>query len=228
MTDNPNPFDPFQMLDDHRLAQGVQALILLDADLAGIHQAHGLPPLWARPAGFATLVHIILEQQVSLASARAAFARLQQAIPGIPPEALLQLDDQTMKAIGFSRQKTSYVRGLAEALLSGSLDLASLAGLDDGAVRAELTKIKGIGSWTADIYLLEVLLRPDIWPGGDLALITALQRVKKLPERPGPAQLEKISAAWRPWRAVAARMLWHFYLQTLNPPGWSGTASQVG
>lgn len=208
------------VLDDPTLVQAVDALTAIDPDLARSHAKHGPPPLWARPAGFATLVHIILEQQVSLASARAAYARLEQAIPGVLPEDLLRLDDATMKAIGFSRQKTAYARGLAQTLLGGDLDLGRLASLEDEAVRAELTRVKGIGTWTADIYLLEVLLRPDIWPGGDLALVTALQRVKGLPERPGAAQVEQIGAAWRPWRAVAARMLWHDYLQTLNPAGW--------
>lgn len=208
------------MLDEPTLAQGVEALTAIDPDLARSHARHGPPPLWARPPGFATLVHIILEQQVSLASARAAYTRLEQAIPGILPEDLLRLDDPTLKAIGFSRQKTAYARGLAQALLSGDLDLERLAGLEDDAVRAELTRIRGIGAWTADIYLLEVLLRPDIWPGGDLALVTALQRVKGMAERPGAAQVEQIGAAWRPWRAVAARMLWHDYLQTLKPAGW--------
>ncbi|HMN59212.1 MAG TPA: hypothetical protein PJ988_02540 [Anaerolinea sp.] len=220
MPNDTTPPHPLSRLDDQALIQAVEALTAIDPDLARSHARHGPPPLWARPPGFATLVHIILEQQVSLASARAAYARLERTIPGILPEDLLRLDDETMKAIGFSRQKTAYMRGLAQALLGGDLDLERLAGLEDAAVRAELTRIRGIGAWTADIYLLEVLLRPDIWPGGDLALVTALQRVKGLPERPGAAQVEQIGAAWRPWRAVAARMLWHDYLQTLNPAGW--------
>ena len=208
---------PIFALNAENLQVAAQALISVDEDFAQIYQRLGAPPLWAREPGFATLVYIILEQQVSLASARAAYYRLQQVIPGIPPAALLELSDETLKVIGFSRQKTAYCRGLAQAVLRGELDLAGLERLEDAAVRAELTKIKGIGAWTADIYLLEALLRPDIWPVGDLALVSALQQVKKLPQRPDLAELERLGSLWRPWRAVAARFLWHYYLQVLNP-----------
>jgi DNA-3-methyladenine glycosylase II len=160
-------------------------------------------------------VHIILEQQVSLASAKAAFVKLEKASGVIAPETFLRFDDAQLKTIGFSRQKAAYCRGLARAILNGELDLDTLSTLDDESVRAALLRIKGIGPWTADIYLLMVLLRPDIWPGGDLALAVAYQKLRALPTRPSVAELAAIAETWRPWRAVAARLLWHFYL---NPP----------
>lgn len=172
----------------------------------------GLPPLWARQPGFGTLVYIILEQQVSLASARAAFLKLEAALGVVTPGEFLTLSDERLKQIGFSRQKTAYCRHLAQAVLNNDLDLRELEHLEDHSVRSELIRIKGIGAWTADIYLLMALLRPDIWPAGDLALATAMQEVKSLPARPGPQEMEQIASAWHPWRAVAARLLWHHYL----------------
>ncbi len=187
-----------------------------DPDLARIVESIGPPPLWAREPGFATLVYIILEQQVSLASARAAFRRLSEAVSPLTPAAFLTLDDAQLKAIGFSRQKTVYGRILARSILDGELDLERLPALDDRAVLAELTRIKGIGRWTAEIYLMEALLRPDVWPAGDLALAIAVQRAKRLDVLPGPAALEALGEAYRPWRAVAARLFWHHYLS--DPP----------
>jgi DNA-3-methyladenine glycosylase II len=176
--------------------------------------AYGPPPLWAREPGFHTLIHIILEQQVSLASAKAAYDRLLVATGRLVPERFLTLRDEELKTIGFSRQKTTYGRALAEAILDGRLDLALIETLDDAEAKTQLTAIKGIGSWTADIYLLMVLRRPDTWPSGDLALAVAVQRVKRLRKRPTPERLQKVGEAWRPWRAVAARILWHYYLSS--------------
>ena len=196
------------------LNQAVKNLIAIDPALAELHANLGLPPLWAREPGFPTLVHIILEQQVSLASARAAFQKLQEACSTIiTPSRFLELDDTALKRIGFSHQKTTYCRGLAVTILNGELNLEELPCLDDDSARNALTRIKGIGRWTADIYLLMVLLRPDIWPSGDLALAIAMQEVKELPTRPGAAQLEEIAHSWQPWRAVAALMLWFSYLR---------------
>jgi DNA-3-methyladenine glycosylase II len=183
-----------------------------DPDLAQIIQMLGPPPLWAREPGFPTLIHIILEQQVSLASARAAFERLLAAATPLTPHSFLRFDDATLKAIGFSRQKMGYCRLLAESVMRRQLDLDALCGLPDADVRSALVQLKGIGPWSADIYLLMALRRRDVWPNGDLALITALQRVKRLPERPARELFEEIGQAWRPWRAVAARVLWHYYL----------------
>jgi len=193
--------------------QGLQFLADRDPDLAHILTKLGPPPMWARAPGFPTLIHIILEQQVSLASARAAYDRLREAASPLTPVRFLELDDATLKVIGFSRQKTAYGRGLAKALVGGHLDLDKLAMLHNTKVRAELTKVKGIGPWTADIYLLMALGRPDIMPSADLALATAAQKVKRLVSRPTPDELNTLGKNWKPWRAVAARLLWHFYLK---------------
>lgn len=179
---------------------------------------YGPPPLWARPPGFATLIWIILEQQVSLASARAAYNRLTALLPDLTPQAFLKLDDITLKAAGFSRQKMGYARGLAEALLSGALNLESIAGLEDDLARAELTRLKGIGNWTADIYLLMALLRPDVWPAQDLGLVVAVRYGLGLPVPPDREDMLRLGEAWRPYRAVAARLFWHYYLSELRPP----------
>ncbi|MDQ1525125.1 MAG: DNA-3-methyladenine glycosylase [Pyrinomonadaceae bacterium] len=185
-----------------------------DRDLARLHAEFGTPPVWFREPGFPTLVHIILEQQVSLASAQVAFTRLV-ALTSSPltPESFLALDDAELKGAGFSRQKIVYGRHLAEAVAGGRLNLEAFGGMDDEAVKAELTSVKGIGAWTADIYLLMSLRRPDAWPTGDLALAVAMQEVKRLAARPAPVELEEMAEAWRPWRAVGARLLWHHYLQ---------------
>jgi DNA-3-methyladenine glycosylase II len=199
-------------LTDATLSHALAALTGRDPRLARIVADYGPPPLWAREPGFPTLLRIILEQQVSLASAQAAFDRLMAIASPLTPERFLALDDVTLKATGFSRQKTRYGRELAGAILSGSLDLEALDVLDDQAVRAALIKVVGIGRWTADIYLLMALCRPDAWPAGDLALATAARHALGLAATPGTAELEAIGEAWRPWRAVAARVLWHFYL----------------
>ena len=194
------------------LERAVDELAAIDQDLAGIVARHGPPPLWDRPAGFATLVHIILEQQVSLASAKAAFDRLLAAADPLTPDAFLRLTDTELLTIGFSRQKTRYARALAAAIVDGSLDLDALAGLPDEEVRLALEAIPGVGPWTSTIYLLMVLGRPDVWPAGDIALATAVAQIKGLAGRPGPDDLALIGEAWRPWRSVAARLFWHEYL----------------
>ena len=208
MNQTPQP----DRLDLQSLAEGVAFLCAIDPDLAHINTDLGLPPLWAREPGFPTLVHIILEQQVSLASAKAAFVKLQQNAGFITPETFLKYNDDELKIFGFSRQKTAYCRGLALSILNGEIDLEGLALMDDASARSALIKVKGIGPWTADIYLLMVLLRPDSWPLGDLALAVAIQELKGFPSRPGPQELERIASPWKPWRAVAARLLWHSYL----------------
>lgn len=207
---------PFPELTDVSLRDGIAELVARDADLARVVEQLGPPPMWARDPGFPTLIWMILEQQVSLASARAAFVRLETALGAITPASFLQLDDASLRAIGFSRQKTSYGRHLAEAIIQARFDPQALAGMDDAAVRTELVKLKGIGPWTAEIYLLMVLRRPDAWPVHDLALAVAAQQVKHLDQRPGPQELMALAEPWSPWRAVAARVLWHHYLSKRN------------
>ncbi len=192
--------------------EGVCLLTERDEHLAEVVKTYGRPPLWVREPGFPTLVYIILEQQVSLASARAAFERLQDAVKPLTPKGFLRLSDAELLRIGFSRQKTLYTRLLAESLVRRHFDLRYLHDLPDDSAHKMLVAFKGIGRWTADIYLLSALGRPDIWPIGDLALATAVQEVKRLRKRPTPEKLEALSAPWRPWRAVAARLFWHAYL----------------
>lgn len=199
-------------LNNRTLLEGVQELANRDEDFAKIASRYGSPPLWEREQGFPTLIHIILEQQVSLASAEAAYNRLELAANPLTPENFLRFTDEELKRMGFSRQKTSYGRELAKALIDGSLDLSSLEELEDDEAKELLIKVKGIGPWTADIYLLMALGRPDIWPQGDLALEVAIQHLKGWKKRPTSQEVRAMSAEWMPWRAVAARLLWHYYL----------------
>ena len=199
-------------MDESLFSIAVKKLVKDDADLARIVETYGQPPLWTREPGFPTLVYIILEQQVSLASAKAAFDRLNAAVRPLTPRRFLKLTDAELLRIGFSRQKTLYTRLLAESLSRRHFDLRYLHELHDDAARKMLIAFKGIGNWTADIYLLSALRRPDIWPVGDLALATAVQEVKQLRKRPSPERLEKLSQPWRPYRAVAAQLFWHHYL----------------
>jgi len=203
---------PHAALTEASLAEAVDALAARDPVLGDIVARFGRPPLWAREPGFPTLIHLVLEQQVSLASAQAAFDRLRAAADPLTPGALLRLDDGQLLAIWFSRQKARYARAIATALEAGALDLDALPRLDDPAVDAELTALPGIGPWTATIYRLMVLLRPDAWPVHDIALAQAIAEVRGLARRPGADEMSALAEGWRPWRAVAARILWHHYL----------------
>jgi DNA-3-methyladenine glycosylase II len=202
----PNP------LNERSLAAASKKLAAGDPDLARILKAYGVPPLWEREPSFATLVYIILEQQVSLASAKAAFTKLQATLGHITPDNFLTLNNAELKTIGFSRQKALYAQLLAEAILTRQIDLDALHELPDDQVRATLKQVKGIGDWTADVYLLMAMGRPDIWPRGDLGLLVAMQKLKRLPARPTADEFALLGERWKPFRAVAARLLWHFYL----------------
>ena len=199
-------------LSEKTLIAGCKELAGRDKDLAYIFYTYGKPPLWSREPNFSTLIHIILEQQVSLASALSAFNKLKTKLGEITPEGVLSLTDAEMKAAYFSRQKTVYARDLANAVSSGSLNLSKLEKMSDANVKIELKKIKGIGDWTSDIYLLMAMLRPDVMPKGDLALHIAWQKLKKLERRPNSDEFLQIAEKWQPLRSVAARLLWHFYL----------------
>ena len=201
-------------LNKRSLLRAVQILAAKDRYLKRIVNTFGPPPLWEREQGFHTLIYIILEQQVSLASARAAYGRLVSAGHLPTPERFLKFTDARLKEMGFSRQKISYGRNLADAIVQGSINLFELNPLDDAEAKARLMEIKGIGSWTADIYLLRALGRPDIWPRGDLALAAAVQKLKGMSQPLSAEELYEMSGKWRPWRAVAARLLWHFYLKS--------------
>ncbi|MEM8673615.1 MAG: DNA-3-methyladenine glycosylase 2 family protein [Cyanobacteria bacterium P01_G01_bin.67] len=200
------------MMNNSAFITAIEELIKRDRNLAEIIDTWGYPPSWQREPGFATLIRIILEQQVSYASAKAAFKRLEDAVEHLTPASFLTLDDAELKAVGFSRQKTRYGRILAQAILNRELDLANLSTISDQEIRQELTKIKGIGDWTVDIYLMMALQRPDVFPAKDLAVAIAVKEIKNLPKRPSAAELEVIAESWKPYRAIATKILWHYYL----------------
>ncbi len=199
-------------LNEVTLAAAAKQLARRDEHLRFIHKECGPPPLWARPAGFSTLIKIILEQQVSLASAASMFARLKRSVVPFHPARMIELGEVHLKSLGLTRQKTAYCLDLAESLNDRRLRLAQLSRMSDDKVRAALMAIKGIGSWSADVYLLMVLRRPDIFPATDLALVTSVTSLKQLTNRPTTDQFLAMAEAWRPYRAVAARMLWQYYL----------------
>ena len=199
-------------LNKKSLIKAVEYLEVRDRQLKLVVSKFGPPPLWKREQGFKTLIYIVLEQQVSLASAKAAYEKLLKKLGSITSVNFLKLSDAELKLIGFSRQKTSYSRNLAEAIITERLNLTELSDLNDAQAKEQLMNIKGIGPWTADIYLLRALGRPDIWPNGDIALASAVQKLKGVASRPSFEELNRMSLKWKPWRAVAARILWHYYL----------------
>lgn len=199
-------------LNDRRLRSAARRLAAADDRLGRIYRAHGAPPLWERPPGFDTLVRIILEQQVSLASAGAVYARLRAEFGPLRPSKLIEAGETRLRAVGLTRQKAGYCLNLARAVQSEALPIRELDRMTDDAVVGALTSIKGIGPWTAHVYLLMALLRPDAWPATDLALAVASRQVMGLGHRPDPTQMLELAEPWRPWRAVAARMLWQSYL----------------
>jgi|SRR5437879_1515239 len=199
-------------INEATVARAAVELAAIDPDLAGILARHGPPPLWARKPGFATLVAIILEQQVSLSSAAAALDRLERAAGSLDPADVAALGEEHARNAGLTRQKARYVVGLAERVVDGRLDPEDLAAEPDEEVRARLISVPGIGRWTADIYLLMALGRPDVWPDGDLALAAAMRRLKAFERLPDAATQRRVAERWRPWRAVGARLLWHAYL----------------
>lgn len=171
----------------------------------------GVPPKRSSPATFMTLLDVIISQQVSKQAAAAISRRLRQAMPGARPTDLLQLSDQDLAGIGFSRAKILYARELARALDGGALSIARLRRMDDEAAVAALSAVKGIGRWSAEVFLLFALKRPDIMPAQDLALMVAAQRLKRLEQRPTPKELLALAEPWRPYRSYAARFLWYYY-----------------
>ena len=209
-------------LDEARLLQGVAVLAGQDPDLSVVVERHGPPPLWPREPGFQTLVRIVLEQQVTLSSGESAYRRLEAASGSVDPAALVRLGEAGARAAGLTRQKSRYLIGLAGAIADGSLDLDAVGRAADEDARAALLAVNGIGPWTTDVYLLMALRRPDAWPTADIALAASAQVVKRLPVRPTFAELDVLADAWRPWRAVAARLLWHSYLSGDRPDQTNG------
>jgi len=196
---------------DESLRPALDALAERDRDLAAAYAHCGLPPVRSSPDGFAGLLHCIVCQQVSAASGRAILGRLEAAVRPMTPQRLLKLDDEALRAVGLSRPKMRYCRGLAEDLASGRLDLATVHALDDAEAIERITEVKGLGRWSAECYLLFALKRPDIWPADDLAVQTAMQRLKSLAARPKTKEMDRLAEPWRPYRSAAARLLWHYY-----------------
>lgn len=184
-----------------------------DRELKSIISQHGHPPMWTRPASFQTLILTILEQQVSLASAYAAFEKLRQRIGFVTPGKILSLSDEELRACYFSRQKIIYARELANAIQGKKLRLQQLAAGTNEEIRVELKKIKGIGDWTVDVYLMHALQRTDLFPLGDIALVNSLKEVKGLHPQVTKDEMLAIAEPWRPYRTIAAMILWHAYIQ---------------
>ncbi|MPZ09251.1 MAG: DNA-3-methyladenine glycosylase 2 family protein [Kiloniellaceae bacterium] len=198
-------------IPDERLRPAMEALAAGDPDIAEAYGRCGLPPERGSAPGFAGLIRMIAGQQVSVQSARAIIDRLETRVAPLTAEEFLKTTEDDLRAVGFSRPKMRYGRILAEEIAGGGLDVDGLAGLDDEAAIAALTRIKGIGRWTAEIYLLFALGRPDVLPAGDLALCIAAQHLKKLESRPDPKAMLALGEIWRPHRSTAARFLWHLY-----------------
>lgn len=205
-------------LDDQQVKRACVELSREHPELAFVHGAYGAPPLWDRPAGFSALLQIILEQQVSIASAKACFDRLADHLGTVTPANLLTINDTDLKTIGFSRQKTAYARHLSAAILENRIDLDAMQDMPDADVKAELIRLKGVGEWTSDVYLLMALLRPDVMPKGDIALHAAYQKLTNAGKRPASDDFIAIAEKWKPLRSVAARLLWHFYLSEIRKP----------
>lgn len=184
-----------------------------DQDLAAIIKQYGFPPMWRRPATFQTLILTILEQQISLASAYAAFKRLKEKVGYVTPQKILALTDEELRACYFTRQKIVYARGLATAIKTKKLVLSRLTNLPDEAIRTELKKLKGIGDWTVDVYLMHALQRSDLFPLGDIALVNSMREYKKLGKDFPKEKMLQLAEPWKPYRTVATMILWHAYIK---------------
>ncbi len=210
-----------ERLSEDTFRHGVELLADEDARLANAVDSYGVPDFWSREPGFETLVLLILEQQVSLESGAAMYRRLAELLPAVSPEAILAAGDTAIRGIGMTRQKTQYLLGLADAVISGSLSLTDLEEAPVLSARHELMALKGIGPWTADAYLLSASRRPDMWPVGDRALQVGAGEVLGMKAIPNEDELEILGEPWRPLRAVAARIIWHAYLTArgrVEPP----------
>jgi DNA-3-methyladenine glycosylase II len=206
------------ILDPDTLKKAMQHLAEVDADFARAIAEVGHPELRVVPAGFGGLMRSIVGQQVSVHAARSIWLRLEEAVPTMEPADFLKMSDEQLRAVGLSAAKMKYGRSLATDIVEGRIDFAALDTLDDEAAVAMLTQAKGIGPWTAEIYLMFAHARPDIMPGLDLGLVIAAQHLKKLNSRPDAKGLLEIAEQWRPWRSAAALLLWHY---RRNMPDWS-------
>ena len=192
------------------MEKAITYLLKQDVIFEQISQQYGFPIQPKRPQGFQTLVLLILEQQVSIDSAKATFTKLKTAIPDFIPENVFAFSDEDFRSCGVSRQKTKYIKALSEAILSKELDLESLAFKDAEVVREELIKIKGIGDWTIDIYLMFCLNSLDIIPLGDIAVVNTMKELLDIHTK---EEMEIYAQKWKPYRSVATYFLWHYYLE---------------
>jgi DNA-3-methyladenine glycosylase II len=206
-----------RMQNEARLRRAIKELGRRDPAIGRVEAEAGKLQFHRRPSGFASLVRILVGQQLSTTAATAIFARLEVASGAVAPAFFLTARPEDLRTIGLSAQKMRTCRALAEAIASGALDLAGLAALPDEICIERLTALPGIGDWTARIYLLFALGRPDVWPAGDVGLHAAYHRLAGLAARPSVAELTAIAEAWRPWRSVAARLLWHYYDRMRTP-----------
>jgi len=193
--------------------QDIKTLVLQDKIFSAIYKKYGSPPDWSREPGFGSLSKIILEQQVSLASANAHFQKLNGYLEEFSPSYILQLTDEEMRSCQISRQKAKYLRALSTAITAGEIDLMKLSGLSEPEIRKQLTGIKGIGHWTTDIYLMFCLQARDIFPIGDIAVVNT---VKELSDAKTADEILLLAEGWRPLRSLAAYFLWHYYLRKRN------------
>jgi len=194
-----------------------QWLAAQDNKLANILSQYDVPELILRPEGFRTLVFIVIEQQISLQAARKIFERLESRLKKVNPETVFNTSAEVMKTIGLNRQKINTIHELSSRVINHEIDLNQLQFMDDEDVRKVLVSIKGIGNWTADIYLLEALNRPDILPSTDLALARCIQEIWGLEKRPDREIIVKMALRWRPWRSYAVRLIWTAYLNGQHP-----------
>jgi len=204
-----------EIFTEQNLQQLYDVVAKKDKNLQKVIREYGYPPLWIRSNTFETLVLTILEQQVSLASAYAAYKKLKERLKVITPKKLLSLSDEELRSCYFSRQKIIYTRELANAIISNQINLKKFCEQDDDIVRTELKKLKGIGDWTVDIYLIHALQRTDVFPIGDLALVNAIKMVKPLPTTT-KEELISLSEQWKPYRSIATMLFWHYYIKKKN------------
>ena len=205
-----------EVFNEQNFSKLCRKLARQDAELSNIIREHGLPPMWVRPNTFQSLILFILEQQVSLASAYAAFKRLKEKVGFVTSAKILALTDEELRACYFSRQKIVYARELAKAIQLKQINIKRLSLLPDEEVRTELIKLKGIGHWTIDVYLMHSLQRTDLFPLGDIALVNSLKETKGLPKDTSKEEMLKIAEPWRPYRTIASMILWHSYIKKRN------------
>jgi len=200
------PLDTISILET-----AIDALCTQAPEFVAVVERTGTPPLRRTPGGFAGVLRIITGQQLSKASAAAIWQRMEERLAPLTPEHFTHVSEDDLRGVGQSRSKVRTIQALAEAVNSGALNLVTLGQYSDQQVAMQLTQVKGIGPWTAEIYLLSCLGRPDVWPAGDLALQVAAADISGVEGRLNVEEMQQIGAQWRPWRAVAARLLWAWY-----------------